>query len=145
MVVSTYRLSPCSRRRFSRVFYDSGRPARGVGRLFQSREQVLTKNADPWTARKSPFPPVLKADVRAAGRVCFENEMLSERDDERRQGLFTALCSCLPYNATTLRVSLLHGSWLCMMLTLDRNSSIDYVSRIIGTFFSIVKIPVSSA
>lgn len=117
IVLSIYHRSRCSRQRSSRVYYDSDWPARDVRTCMSSSAHVLTRMTDPWTARKSPFPPVLKADVRAAGKVCFENEMLSERDDERRQGLFTALCSCLPYNATTLRVSLLHHVRLSVELT----------------------------
>lgn len=99
---------------------------------------------DPWTARKSPFPVALKAEVRAAGRVCFENEMLSERDEERRQGLFMAICSCLPYNATTLKVSPSQVNVRWSVADMSRNSFIDCVSKITGTFYNIARTQVSS-
>lgn len=142
---STYRHSRYSRQRCSKVCCGSDSPARDVSTFYGIKKHVLTCHVDPWTARKSPFPPVLKQDVRAAGKVCIENEMLSERDDERRQGLFTALCSCLPYNATTLRVSRPYSERIRPRADWRRNCFIDCVNRIIGTSCSIAKIPVLNA
>lgn len=100
---------------------------------------IMSSRPDQWAGKKSngkaSFPPQLKPPLLETAKVIFQHELLSEREEDLRNGIFTSLPACLPFNTTTLRVCSLSTSTSSLAFADEiRNSSTEPAKKHTGTF-----------